>query len=329
MQDTANETQRRPKPLLTVDQQIAHLKAKGVTFDLCSEDEAAAYLSRENNYLRTASYRVLFPKRMEGPRIGQYAGLDFAYLRDLSSIDRQLREALLLAAIDVEHFAKQGVLSRAAAEGEDGYAIVGDYVASLSHEGRRRLNAGLRARGGTDERHDTYTGDLIACYLDGYPIWVFLEIAEFGTFVDFYLFCATRWNDEAMTQDHYVLKSVKALRNAAAHNSCIVNGFAPGSAPASFPSSKPLTDALNAAGMKNSRTRRAKLRNVRVAQIAATLYSLDAFCPKPSALSRHASRFAQVKGHFEANIGYYRANNGIVSFFDFIWKLVDIWVPLG
>lgn len=33
------------KPLLTVEQQIEHLKSKGVTFELCSEEDAAEYLS--------------------------------------------------------------------------------------------------------------------------------------------------------------------------------------------------------------------------------------------------------------------------------------------
>ena len=47
--------QNRTKPLLTVEEQIAHLKAKGVTFDFCTEKEAAEYLLGGNNYLRTAS----------------------------------------------------------------------------------------------------------------------------------------------------------------------------------------------------------------------------------------------------------------------------------
>ncbi len=33
------------KPLLTTDQQIAHLKAKGISFDSCTEVEAAEYLT--------------------------------------------------------------------------------------------------------------------------------------------------------------------------------------------------------------------------------------------------------------------------------------------
>lgn len=32
------------KPILAIEQQIEHLKQKGVAFELCSEEEAADYL---------------------------------------------------------------------------------------------------------------------------------------------------------------------------------------------------------------------------------------------------------------------------------------------
>lgn len=82
------------------------MNSKGITFNLCSEEGAADYLARANNYLRTASYRKLFPRQVDGLHVGEYVNLDFEHLRALSRIDRCLREALLLATADVEHFAK-------------------------------------------------------------------------------------------------------------------------------------------------------------------------------------------------------------------------------
>ena len=35
----------RAKPLLSATELVAHLKSKGVAFDLCSEADAAAYLT--------------------------------------------------------------------------------------------------------------------------------------------------------------------------------------------------------------------------------------------------------------------------------------------
>ena len=58
------------KRALTVDEQIAHMKAKGITFDLCPEDVARDYLTGHTYYFKLASYRKLFDKRIGGPRDG-------------------------------------------------------------------------------------------------------------------------------------------------------------------------------------------------------------------------------------------------------------------
>lgn len=42
-------SERHPKPMLSVERQIAHMKSKGITFDLVSEVEAASYLAHVNN----------------------------------------------------------------------------------------------------------------------------------------------------------------------------------------------------------------------------------------------------------------------------------------
>lgn len=95
-----------PKPMLTVEQQIAHMKAKGITFELVSEEEAAAYLTDRTYFFKLYAYRTLFERRVGGPRDGQYVGLDFGHLKLLASLDRTLRYALLPMTLDVEHFAR-------------------------------------------------------------------------------------------------------------------------------------------------------------------------------------------------------------------------------
>lgn len=54
------------KPILTIEQQIMHLKQRGVSFELCAEAEAARILAGQDHYFRLAAYRVLFPKRVGG-----------------------------------------------------------------------------------------------------------------------------------------------------------------------------------------------------------------------------------------------------------------------
>lgn len=73
MNESKLEDNRKPK--LTVEEQIEHLKSKGVTFDLCDEDEAMRILSEQDHYFRLAAYRVLFPKRVGGAHDASTPGL--------------------------------------------------------------------------------------------------------------------------------------------------------------------------------------------------------------------------------------------------------------
>lgn len=70
--DEGNAGMRARKPMLSVGEQIEHLKSRGVRFELCSEDAAARYLERANNYLRVAAYRKLYPRQVDGPSPGSY-----------------------------------------------------------------------------------------------------------------------------------------------------------------------------------------------------------------------------------------------------------------
>lgn len=155
MADTETITDNVPKgsdvrPFLTAEQLVRHLKAKGVTFERCSEPDASEYLDYANNYLRTASYRKLYPRQVEGEHVGDYVNLDFASLVALSSLDRQLRETFIAISVDVEHFARVKVLRRAVAEGEDGYAVVRDFYESLTHQRERAIKGGLAKRSRDD-----------------------------------------------------------------------------------------------------------------------------------------------------------------------------------
>ena len=194
------------KPILTVEEQIAHLKAKGVKFVLCDEAEAVRYLAEKCNFFKLASYRKLFAKREGGDRDGQYVDLDFAQLRLLASLDQQLRFVLLGMTLDIEHFQKVAVLHEMDARGEDGYAIVADYMASLSQPNRDYRLHELKMSG-----YSPYSAGVYAKYADDMPAWVFFELTSFGTLIDFVRFCARRWNDRSLHVAHYDLKGVKSL----------------------------------------------------------------------------------------------------------------------
>ena len=62
-----DEKNRKPKK--TARELVEKLKDKGVTFNRITEDEAVEYLSKRNNYLRTASYRKCYEKELTKKRI--------------------------------------------------------------------------------------------------------------------------------------------------------------------------------------------------------------------------------------------------------------------
>ena len=45
------------KALIKTEQQVEHLKNKGITFSYCSESDAADYLRDNNNFFKLTSYR--------------------------------------------------------------------------------------------------------------------------------------------------------------------------------------------------------------------------------------------------------------------------------
>lgn len=275
-----------PKPMLTVEQQIAHMKDKGITFDLVSEEEAAKHLRTKCQFFRIYAYRRSFAKREGGPRDGQYIGLDFGHLKELSNLDRMLRDTLFPMTLDVEHFAKIRLLAAAEDAGEDGYTIMHDYREHLTEDGRSRIDGELARR-----LNDPYAGQIVKKYLGDMPIWAFCEVVPFGIFTDLVKFCAARWDDDILADIHYQLKNSRQIRNAGAHGACILNDVT-----SNAPSSRAPAALVNAMGKCGiPRRLRAKwLRNRRMVQVCSLLYLFSQIVPAGSARSDRAAALARL-----------------------------------
>ena len=99
------------KPVLTSAQLIQKIKdEKGISFCIVSEKQAEKYLFNVNNFLRTASYRKNYQKYQKGYNTGKYIDLDFAYLKELSTIDMHFRMEVIHLCIDIEHDLKVKIL---------------------------------------------------------------------------------------------------------------------------------------------------------------------------------------------------------------------------
>lgn len=307
------------KPKLEPEGQVAFLRSKGVAFERMGEADAMRYLSRESYLFATYAYRTLFPRRVGGAHDGEYANLDFGDLVDLERLDRDLRAALLPLALDAEHLAKARVLDEAARRpSEDGHSIVRDYMASLSPSERSRRAAEI-----TRLRRDEYSGDLQRHYPAEMPIWVLLELSSFGSVADVYRFCANRWGDAAMLDEHYMLKKARDVRNACAHSAAIINGLGTNGHVAR-PAPSELTIALREAGF-SKRSRSSRMRNPRLQQIA-TLLLLHRRMAEGTALADEASaRLRPLADDVRAVLSVTRPDASAEASMEFLAELVDRW----
>ncbi len=308
-------------PLLSIDEQIAQLKEKGVTFELCSEEEAKGYLTDRTYYFKLRSYRTLFDKRVGGKRDGQYINLDFGHLRALASLDRDLRYALLPLTLDVEHAARTKLLQVITErEDEDGHSVCADYMASLNKDERNRRRGDVAML-----KYDLYCRDLLLKYGKEpakMPAWVLLELFSFGSIAGFYLFCAKRWGDKVMEKEHYMLRQAQFIRNACAHSSNMVNGF--GDQDDEIETNTMVERALAQTGLSH-RVRTSKMKNPRLKQIATLMYLHSRLITEGSSRQRAIEDMQALKASMTKSLETLFGNDIVRSSLDFLIALIDNW----
>lgn len=315
------------KPWLTPHEQVEHLQSKGVRFDFISKGDAEKYLAKNNNYFRLRSYRKGFSKVEEGTRKGEYSNLDFIMLVDLSVIDMLLRFEMLPMTLDIEHFSKLKLLGEIGSHLEDGYSIVEDFLARASKKTPTGNSVNLTIQEIEKGKSSPYISSLLDYYPNhDYPAWAFMEIVSFGTFIHFQKFCAERFDDQKMKNDFYLLQTVKSLRNACAHNNCILNDLVSGSP--MYKARNSVSQALGKVSGIGESMRKSKMRNDRIQQITTTMYMHRQLASEGVHIHR-AESLQIFKERMNKNHNYYIGNYQVLSTFDFISKVIDGWFNAG
>lgn len=309
---------RELKPMLTPSELIEHLETKGVKFELINRENAKKYIEENNNYFKLVSYRKNFPKYQNGENYGKYIGLDFKMLMDLSIIDMRIRKTMLSIVLDVEHYAKVKLLSKIENESKDGYTIVEEYMQDLKSKNEYEcLESELNKN-----KTGTYCGDLVTKYDGEYPIWVFVEIVPFGRLIKFYRFIAEKLKDKKMINESYMLMDVRELRNACAHNNCIINDLKSGTS--KYPANYIVLNTIAKMGI-SKKVRDNKLSNTRIKQLITLLYLNKNIVTSQGVLNHQAKSLNELKERIEHNIDYYEKNELIKTSFNFLNKIIDIW----
>ena len=200
--------------LLTPEEQINHLKERGISFQLYSEEEARIFLQENSYFTKVLAYRKNYQKHPAGPAKDKYIRLDFAYLVELSKIDMYLRRLVMTMCLDLEHAIKVALMNDILDNpDEDGYNIVQVFVCgerSFLEQTDRKMQR-------------SYCRDLYYHNEGALPIWVLMEIISFGDLIKFYrIYFFDYYKKRISPFDYHLLVHIQNIRNAAAHNNCLI-----------------------------------------------------------------------------------------------------------
>ncbi len=200
------------KVKLSIEQQIEHMESKGILFNIEDENDAKNFLTNNTYYFKLKSYCKNYDVWKTGDNKGKYKDLEYAYLKDISQIDRHMRYLILNMCLDIEHHLKIRMLQDIINSDEDGYAIIDDFF--KKYPNIKRSISGKSSY--------SACSDLIKKHYDKFSIWVLVEILSFGDFSKLYRFTYDRLGLKGFEAE---LSSIKFLRNAAAHNNCLLNSL--------------------------------------------------------------------------------------------------------
>ena len=220
--------------------------------------------------------------------------------------------------LDLEHYSKVSLLSKIESFTKDGYSLVEDYILDLKNKNEyifleNELNKNIKG---------TYCGDLIAKYQGEYPVWVFVEIIPFGRFIKFYMFVANKLQDKEMIDEAYLLKNVRELRNACAHNNCILNDLK--ARTSNYKTNYKILREIARIGISKE-TRNKRMSNSRIQQIVTLLYLNKKITTSKGVLKYQTEKLQNLKERIEYHMDFYDKNNLIQANLIFLNKIIDNW----
>lgn len=306
----AEEKENSRPPKLPIPKQIEHMKKKGISFELYKETSACTFLAEHNYYFKLKAYAHNFDRYKDPEKDNRYINLDFAHLVDLSKIDAEFRKIILSMCLDLEHYLKVRMLNHCTMVDENGYDIVNNLFAmqpTLQEEIERKIN--------TSTCHQ-----IVAKRKDAWAIWSVVELISFGPFIDLYnlFYSENKFEDDCRGY----LYPIKMIRNAAAHNNCLLNQMrAPYSR--SIRPSYELRNAINKISSYKAEKVAQQLQNPTTHDFLALLF---AYCKVVPESSRKKGLDA-VKALFNERMlkhkDYYAKQQGLISTYRFVSEILN------
>lgn len=307
------------KPKLSIEQQIADMKKKNIKFTIVTEEDAKKFLAQNNYYFKLKSYLQVFSKCSGEENKGKYYNVEFAYLKELSTLDMYFRKEIINITLDVEHYLKVRLLNDIASNYEEnGYDIVEQFMAENPNIKSTLIE---KAKNSSCEK-------LILKNIDDFSAWKLVEVLSFGEFVKFYKYYYEKYY-YVYTQQHSLinhLMQVKFLRNAAAHNNCLLNTLCDNTY-----KDHTLNNTVTSyvANLKTCSTNQLikKMGNKVVHDFVVLLYVFSKLTkskemePARKATFRHLQD--TVNNRFKNNAVYFTGNGVLLSNYEFLKNIID------
>lgn len=228
--------------------------------------------------------------------------------------------------LDIEHALKIRILRDICCDkDEDGYEIVTESICKHPYIVQEIYK----------KRFSTYVGDLINNYfkfqiIDGEdgkslvgicettcPVWALMEIIGFGDFIKFYTFYYSEQQPYGVTDN--ILNLVKSLRNACAHNNCLIHNLRSGN------SKPPYTISNFISKIKgiSKDVRNKNLRRRPILEMTALLYIYEEVVVDTIKKHRLEELDDLLKNRMLKNRHYFKDQQIVKSTYYFFVKIVD------
>lgn len=236
-----------------------------------------------------------------------------------------IRKIILELSLDVEHYLKVRLMADLSNNpAEDGYNIVNLFL-------QFHQNAKADILGKADKY--SFCSDLAEKHLDKnnetkeLAVWNIVELLSFGNFMELYELYYQTYKSFNYTP---YLKSIKFIRNAAAHNNCILSSLRKPHSIKKFSKTKDLTNVLGKAPELRDLNRDGMMKNPIIHDFVALLFVYNDIM-KVSATKKirnkkmHAIKvqFCDDEGRLKRNKHFFEKNPYIKEAYFFISSIIE------
>lgn len=308
------------KSKYSVDEQLKNLEDKNVQFNIMSKEEAREYLQCNTYYFKLKSYEKSFEYNVSK---NQYINLEFAYLVELSKLDMYLRELIIRISLHTEHFLKVKLIDDLTKnEKEDGYHVVRElfskYPFMVDHINQKKYNSAC--------------ADLIHKYENNWAAWNLIEVLSFGDLIKLYELYYSLYPEQANEVASDLIWPLKFIRNASAHNNCLLNTLRKpyvythlyDKKRRTIIVNKRLVSLLSSVPTITKNNRKKKMSNPVIHDFVASLFLLDEICTSQVFKKKIFTEVKEfVDGRLIKNKDFFNFDNVFTTIYDFIRNIVD------